>query len=222
MSLLSRFTRGAVALLALSLGFVSTEVRAASVSYTGTFPLSPYLNGGTYNFAPVGFMKFDLVGQCLTSVCIVVDGGLNGQIAFENYQLFPVVVNVNFTGTITLKRPDSSPILTVQPLTTTSDNMPIFDGVLDYGGTSGKTYPNVLATKADSLCLTSASDLALFTGNGAIALLASATDLCSQVGASSWSIGPKAYANVTVTYNYRDCTVPAERQTWGRIKSNYR
>ena len=114
MALLSRFTRGAVALLALSLGFVSTEVRAASVSYTGTFPLSPYLNGGTYNFAPVGFMKFDLVGQCLTSVCIVVDGGLNGQIAFENYQLFPVVVNVNVSENSMYPRYDAPSPLAVR------------------------------------------------------------------------------------------------------------
>ena len=222
MSLLKRSTRCIVALLCLSLGLLATEARAASVSHTGTFALSPYLNGGTYNFPAASFPKFDLAGQCLTSVCVRVDGGLYGEIAFENYQLFPVTVNVSFTGTITLKRPDTTPVITVQPATSTSDNLPSFDGVLDYGGASGRTYTGVNPTRSDSLCLTSNADLALFSGAGTISLPASATDLSSQSGASSWSIGPKAYATVTVTYNYRDCAVPADVTTWGRIKSDYR
>ena len=65
-------------------------------------------------------------------------------------------------------------------------------------------------------------DLALFSGAGSINLPMSATDLSSQSGASSWSIGPRAYASVSVTYNYQECTTPAEPTTWGRIKRNYR
>jgi len=80
----------------------------------------------------------------------------------------------------------------------------------------------VNVTEADSLCLSSPADLALFTGVGTIALPASATDLASQTGASGWSIGVQAYATVKVTYNYQECTVPVERLTWGRVKGIYR
>jgi len=221
-SLLTRFTRSVVVLLCLSLGWSVTEAGAGSVSYIETYPLSPYLNSGTFNWTPASFPKFDLAGQCLTSVCVRVDGGLYGEIAFENYQNYPVTVNVAFTALISVKRPSFSPIITVQPLANTSDNLPSFDGVLDYGGASGRTYTGVNPTRSDSLCLTAASDLALFSGAGTIGLPAEAVNLSSQTGASSWSIGPKAYASVKVTYNYQECTVPADRTSWGRIKQTYR
>lgn len=222
MPLLSRFTRGAVALLAVSLGLASTEAGAATVSYQATYPLSPYLNGGTFVFQGASLPKFDLVGQCLQSVCVRIDAGTNGVVGFENSLPTPSTVTVQYVGKLTVQRPDNSALLIVQPATTLGDNLTSFDGAVDYAGTSGRFYSPVAAIAADSLCLTSAADLALFSGAGTIALPAVGQDLSFQTGANSWSIGLRLYGTVTVTYHYQDCTVPAERQTWGRIKSNYR
>jgi len=222
MSLLQRFTRGAVALLALSLGLVSTEARAASVSYQATYALSPYLNGGTLALPAATLPKFDLVGQCLQSVCVRVDGGTNGLVGFENSQPTPVMVNVSYVGKLTVQRPDLSTLVDIQPATSITDSLTSYDGAVDYAGTSGRFYANVGATDSDSLCFSGAADLALFSGAGTIALPAVGQDLSSLTGANSRTIGTRVYATVTVTYVYRDCTVPAERQTWGRIKSNYR
>lgn len=227
MSLSARSTRNLTTLLCLAialpgLSLTVTPARAASVTHTATFPLSPYLNGGSYAFPPAAIPRFDLAGNCLTSVCFQLDGGISGLIAFENYQNYPVRVNVFFTGSITLQRPNLTTLLTVQPATSTSDSMPIFDNVLDYGGTSGLTYPNVGATDSGTLCLTNNADLALFTGPGTINLPGFATDLSYQSGASSWSIGVRASATIRVTYNYNDCPVPAQPTTWTGIKSLYR
>jgi hypothetical protein len=222
MPLLQFFPRSLVTLLCLSLGLAATEAQAGSVSHTGTFPLSPYLNSGSYAFPAASFPKFDLAGHCLNSVCVRLDGGIAGLIGFENYENFPKVVTVYFTGTITLQRPDLTPLLTVQPATSTTDSVTSFDNVLDYGGTSGRTYPNVSATNSDSLCLTNSADLALFSGTGTISLPGVATDLSSQTGANSWSIGVKAYATITVTYNYTECSVPVAATNWSRIKGLYR
>lgn len=222
MSLLTRSTRSVVVLLSIAAGLAATGAQAATVSYQATFPLSPYLNSGTYVFPGATLPKFNLAGQCLSSVCVRLDGGLAGSIAFENYDNFPKTVNVTFTGKITLQRPDLSTLIIVQPVTGTTDNMPAFDGVLDYGGTSGKTYPNVGATQSDSTCTNSMTDLALFAGPGTITLPGFATDLSSQVGANSWSISVKAYATITVTYHYTECALPADRTTWGRLKGSYR
>ena len=223
MSWRTLLVRGSRLSLVLTLGLLlAPAARAGTVSHTGTYALSPYLNGGTYAFAPASFPKFDVAGQCLTSVCVKLDGGLYGEIGFENYQSYPVTVNVTFTGTLTVKRPDNTPLVTVQPTTTTTDNLPGFDGTLDYGGASGRTYTGVNPTQSGSQCFTGAADLALFTGAGTINLPMSATDLCTQTGASSWSLGAKAYATVTVTYEYTDCSVPGERPTWGRLKDRYR
>lgn len=196
---------------------------AASVSHTATFPLSPYLFGGSSHAFPAAVVpQFDLEGQCLTSVCVKLDGGISGLIAFENYQNYPVVVNASIGATITLMRPNLTTLVTVQPTAGVTDSLPVFDTVLDYGGTSGRTYNGVGATGSDSLCVSTNADLALFTGAGTVSLPGSALDLSTQTGASSWSLGEQAYATITVTYNYAACPVPARQTTWSGIKSLYR
>jgi len=222
MPLLTRFTGGVAAVLVLSLGLVSTDARAASVSYQATYALSPYLNGGTLALPAASLPKFDLPGQCLHSVCVRIDGGTNGVVGFENSLPVPMTVNVSYVGKLTVQRPDLSTLVDIQPATSITDNLTSFDGAVDYAGTSGRFYSPVAATDSDSLCFSGASDLALFSGAGTIALPAVGQDLSFQTGANSWTIGTRVYGTVTVTYHYQDCTTPVERQTWGRIKSNYR
>lgn len=210
----------AVVLLAVA---AAAPAHAASVTHTATFPISPYIFGGSsHTFPAAAVPKFDLAGQCLTSVCVKLDGSITGLIAFENYQNFPVVVNAAIEAGITLQRPDLTTIVAVQPIYSVTDSLPIYDNVLDYGGTSGRTYNNVGSADADSLCLSTNADLALFSGAGTINLPGFATDLSSQTGASSWSLGERAYATITVTYNYSTCPVPARQTTWTGIKSLYR
>lgn len=220
--LLNRSTRDAILQLVLSLSVAAAPATAATVSHQATFPLSPYLNSGSHTYAPLSIPKFNTAGECLTSVCVRVDAGLNGSVGFENYQAYPVVVTVQYTGSVTLQRPDLSTILTVQPATTINDNLPVFDNVLDYGGLSGRTYPTVGATLSDSLCITTGPDLALFSGAGNITLPGYGTDLASQIGASSWSIGVRTYATVTVRYTSTPCATPNRRSTWGRVRTLYR
>ncbi len=220
--LLNRSTRDAILQLVLSLSVAAAPATAATVSHQATFPLSPYLNSGSHTYAPLSIPKFNTAGECLTSVCVRVDAGLNGSVGFENYQAYPVVVTVQYTGSVTLQRPDLSTILTVQPATTINDNLPVFDNVLDYGGLSGRTYPSVGATQSDSLCITTGPDLALFSGAGNITLPGYGTDLASQIGASSWSIGVRTYATVTVRYTSTPCATPNRRSTWGRVRTLYR
>jgi len=220
--LLNRSTRNILASLGLSVCLGAATASAASVSHQAAFPISPYLNSGSFTFPAASFPKFNLSDQCLNSVCVRLDGGLNGLVGFENYQNFPVTVTVSYTGSITLQRPNLTTLISVQPATTITDNLPVYDNVLDYSGLSGRTYPSVSAAQSDSLCLTNAADLALFSGAGSISLPGFTTDLASQSGASSWSLGVRGFATITVTYNYSDCPTPAARSTWGRIKSTYR
>ena len=220
--LLNRSTRDAILQLVLSLAVAAAPATAATISHQATFPLSPYLNFGSYAYAPASIPKFNTAGECLTSVCVRLDVGLNGTVGFENYQNFPVVVTVQYTGSVTLQRPNLTTILTVQPSTTITDNLPVYDNVLDYGGPSGRTYPSVSALQSDSLCITTGPDLALFSGAGNISLPGIGTDLASQIGASSWSIGVRTYATVTVTYHSTGCATPTRRSTWGRVRTLYR
>jgi len=222
MSLPRRFTAGLSTALFLVLGVFPIVARAGSVTYAIPYPLSPYLGSSPFAFIPTAFPKFDDPGVCLTSVCVKLEGLVTGSVGLENYDNFPKTLTSTFTAQIKLARPDLTPLVAVQPAVFNSDPVTTFDGSVDYAGTSGLTHSNLLASVADSLCMTDAANLALFTGPGTIALPCTATNLSTQSGANSWSFGIKAAATATVTYTYTDCGVPAAPTSWGRIKGLYR
>jgi len=222
MSWLRPFTASLTVALSLSLGVFAADAQAGSVTYNGTYSLSPYLSSSPYAFPAAAFPRFDVPTGCLTSVCVKLDGLVTGGVSFENYENFPKTVTTTFTAKIELARPDLTLLATVQPAVSTSDPVTAFDGVLDYAGTSGLTHSNLFASAADSLCMTDAVNLALFSGPGVISLPCTTTNLSVQSGANSWSFAIKAAATATITYTYTDCAVPAKPTTWGRIKSLYR
>ena len=195
---------------------------AATFSYVGTTSVSPYLNSGGYTFPAVLLPKFDIPGMCLSSVCVRLDGHTTGFASFENYDNFPKVVNVTWSAKFDLLRPSLAPLLTVSPTVTTSDPVTSFDGNLDYAGTSGITHSGLGADAADSLCLSTPADLALFSGPGTISLPCKAADVSFQTGANSWSFGLLGVADIKVMYTYEECATPVAPMTWGRLKTTYR
>jgi hypothetical protein len=213
---------GLCAVFLLSLALLAGGAQAASVTYTGTYALSPYLGSGPYSFPAASIPKFDVAGECLSQVCVRLDGNIAGYFAFENYENFPKTVTSVFTAKLQLLRPSLVQLAVTQPQTTTSDPVTAFDGVVDYAGTSGMNHGGLGASGADSVCLTSAADLALFTGAGSISLPCTATNLSTQLGANSWSFAIRADAKVTVTYTYGGCASPVKPTTWGRIRNSYR
>jgi hypothetical protein len=105
-----------------------------------------------------------------------------------------------------------------------TNTFPAFDGVMDFGGTSGIIAPDRIAYTTASATTTAPADLALFTGTGTIGLP------CKVVGRSYTSdtagnvihgVFTKAAANVTVTYTY-EVVVPTTPATWGSVKALYR
>jgi hypothetical protein len=223
MSLRKLLAIGCTVALVVGLGSaLAPSAHAGSVSYIVTTPTSPYLGGGPFSFPTLDFPKFDLADLCLTGVCVTLDGHEFGFVGLENYEAFPKTLTSVFTAKLSLLRPDLSPLVAVQPVVPTSDPVTAFDGVVDYAGTSGLTITGLAAAAADSLCLSSPADLALFSGAGTIGLPCTALNLCTQSGANSWTFGIQTYAVGKVTYNYVDCATPAHPATWGSLKSRYR
>jgi hypothetical protein len=208
--------------LLLSLAAPGTGAHAATVSYSGTTTLSPYLGAGAYTFPGVPLPRFDVPGQCLTSVCVRLEGQTIGFLGIENYENFPKVVNVTWSAKFDLLRPSLAPLLTVTPTVLTSDSLTTFDGSVDYAGTSGVTHSGLAAAAADSTCLTAGADLALFSGPGTITLPVTASNTSSHDGANSWTFGIQGGAIIQLTYTYVPCSTPVRPTTWGQLKSTYR
>ena len=110
------------------------------------------------------------------------------------------------------------------PVAQTVDNVTAFDNVIDFGGTSGKTYSGLSGDKTEGRCTSAAADIALFTGTGNIVLPCVAAGSSNGSGAGNLILqfNTSASAGAQVTYYYSTCEVPARQGTWGKIKSLYK
>ena len=219
---LSRVLFSALTLVAcLPLSGLVADSQAATVTYSATTSLSPYLNS-PYTFPSAPLPKFDIPGQCLSSVCVRLEGQAFGFVSIENFEAFPKVVTVRWGGQFDLLRPSLTTLLSTTATLLRPYSLTSFDGVVDYAGTSGVTDAGLTATGADSTCTSDAADLALFTGAGTISLPCIASNISTHNGANSWSFGVQALARINVTYTYVSCITPVRPTTWGRLKSIYR
>ncbi len=156
--------------------------------------------------------KFDPSLGTLNSIEFILAGHVEGSAAFESMDSGPATVTMDLSAVLTLQRPDTTIIVNAIPLFHTVDSASAYDGTLDYGGTSGKTYSDVSADKTENkISPPPASDLVLFTGVGNITLPVIATSNSSGSGAGNLVLefSTLASADVTVRYNYTAVPEPA-------------
>lgn len=155
----------------------------------------------------VSVPKFDPMLGTLNKVTLKLAGHVEGMAQFESLDADPATIDMQLAAQIVLQRPDMSMLVVTLPLIMTTDNVLAFDGVIDFGGTSGKSYPMLSADDMNTVMTMSAMDLALFTGPGNIMLPVVATGASTGSGAGNLLLqfATSASANVMVTYDY---TVP--------------
>lgn len=190
---------------------------ATEITHTATVPLA------TTNWnETVTIPKFQLDPLCLQSVCIELRGHVEGAAKFESLDAADAEIIMNLQATLTISRPDNTPLVTVIPLANTVDSVTAFDDVIDFGGTSGKTYTDLSGNAIETGCTIDAADLVLFSGAGNILLPMGATGTSNGSGAGNLILqfATSASVEVIVTYTY-DCSVPTQATTWGKIKNLY-
>ena len=204
------------ALVAATVLVASAAAQAATVSY-GTTPASTStLTTGlrTTNFTTsLTLPKFDTSLGTLTSVAIDFAGAVTSTIAFESRDAAPSTITGTASATVTLTRPDNSQLAMVLPSNTRSAQETAYDGVLDFAGTSGDVFSNISGSlTAPTVTLTSASDLALFSGAGNILLPVIGAGASSVSGAgnvvSQITTQASGSAYVVYTYNATPAAVP--------------
>jgi hypothetical protein len=154
---------------------------------------------------------FDPSLGTLDSVSFTMTGYVQGTGQFESLDATPSTVTMDLAATLKLKRPSGSTLVISLPDFNTSDNVTAYDGITDFGGTSGKTYSNVGANDTESVNTSSPSDMTLFTGVGNITLPVSATGSSNASGPGNIveSFATTAWADVSVTYNYQVVPEPS-------------
>lgn len=193
------------------LGGLLTTVAAASAATINHGPYSISLSSTNWTDA-LSVPLFDPALGTLTSIEFNLSGHVEGSALFESLDASPATVTMDLQAEIELQRPDFSTITTVIPVANTVDNVAAYDNVLDFGGTSGRTYADL--TGDDSINFTSPpplSDLALFTGIGTISLPITATGASAASGAGNLitQFSTSASAEASVTYIYEVIPEPA-------------
>lgn len=208
-----------IALASVALLSWAAASTAGTITHNATLPLASTNWSGS-----MVFPQYDSANGCLDSVCVSLGGHVQGAAKFESLDGGPATVTMNMQSTITLKRPDGSTLVVTIPLAQTSDAVTAFDGTIDFGGTSGKTYADLSADKTEVRCTSTAFDLSLFTGNGNISLPCEAAGTSNGTGAGNLILQflTSASSGASVTYHYSDCPTKAEKTSWGTLKSLYR
>ncbi len=190
-----------LALLACIVSAISAgTAHAETVTYTTVIPLTKT------NWAQsIPLPKFPTASGTLTSVSVTLASTIEGTLAVESVDPAPSTVTSHLAAELTLTRPDGSALLSHAPEDSKVGEFSAFDGTVDFAGNSGGTY-SIAATSTSTADLgaLSASDMALFSGEGTIDLPLSAEGVSRFDGAGNLQSEStlSASATATVTYGY--------------------
>jgi hypothetical protein len=147
--------------------------------------------------------QFDPGLGTLTGIDIISSGSLTSQIKFENLDSAPATITGTVSGELALSGGGLSDLLTTSSATE-SFQASAFDGVIDFGGTSGHDFGQKSTGGSKSVSFTSPSDLARFTGSGSVSLTetAHATSTATGSGNLITQINSSAIGTVQVVYHY--------------------
>lgn len=196
-----------LALLLLSPLFVpGAQAQSITHNYSKAFSLTDWTD--VWNVP-----QFDDLGgtRQLTSIYFELFGEIDTDVRFENMGPSARDAAWSVTGTLTLQRPDLSTIVVTIPTVSGLDSLTAYDSVLDYGGTSGRTYLGLTNSKTEShTSPPPAGDLALFTGTGTIPLPISAVASSGGFSGGNWAlfIATDARAQGKIIYYYRGEDIP--------------
>jgi hypothetical protein len=174
---------------------------SATMTQTATFPdleAHPTLSDQA-------LLYFSATMGTLTEVDVVTSGSFQSTFSAENLGPSSSTITGTTTANLAINIPTGAVPVTI-PSVTQTFNASAFDGALNDGGTSGKTFAPVTSSSApQTMVLTSPADLAAFTGHFRIPLSVSghATgSVVSSNGDVSSAFQTDTSATITVIYHY--------------------
>ncbi|GEM_PF-2662834 len=171
-------------------------------------------SAGTGGF--LGFTLYDPAthggGASLSSVVYALSGNVFGTAEAENRVAAPAVLTLSLAATIAALKPLSiTAVSVVIPTSTNVFSASAFDGVIDFGGTSGISLTALSASAGPVVnVLFAPGDLSLFTGIGTVLVpyTSSATSSATGSGTVTSSFVTDYNMSLTITYNFEPNNAP--------------
>ncbi len=171
--------------------------------YQDTVPLS------TTNWQEqMSVPQFDPALGTLVSVDITLSGGIAGEAKAENTSPSPGALDFLYQAEIELFDVGGTSLIVTTPQLNILNNVQGFDGIIDFGGTSGVTHANLSANDSDSASAPADVPLVDFIGLGTVTLDCEARGMSLVTGPGNVvsQFLTNAEATLDVCYNY----IPAD------------
>jgi hypothetical protein len=189
---------------------------AAGFTSAATITLTDTVAVQTTNFTTsLTFAKFDTMGgtRVLDSVAFSIDGSIFGSAEVESRDNAPATIVTTLEATLTLTDALTNVLVVTIPSVTNTFNATAYDNVLDFGGTSGITYPDLTANMSNSESYMDAATLAFFTATmmgetTTFSFDATATSSATGAGNITSGFNTTAGGEVQVIYTYTDVPPP--------------
>lgn len=191
-------------------------ILVASFTYTQSSKVFAAMKTSTYScnlsLIPTDWTRdcvipqFDSALGNLLSVEVSSSVSIIGNLGVENVDTAPHTITTTFSGQVTIRRPDNSTLLQVNPIGSSNVfDATAFDGTVDFGGDSGFTYQDLTAATSNQNIYTDNPTLSLFTGVGNLNLpvLAVGTSVSTGSGNIDTRYRTSAQADVSVVYTYQ-------------------
>ncbi len=146
----------------------------------------------------------------LVSICIHLEGGVSGSASLESLDNGPATVTVELSAEISLSL-GGALLGVVLPIADDSFEASVFDGNIDFGGTSGMTFEKLAASDSTDVKLTNADDsFASFLGDGNVKLDGDAhgTSFGSGAGNLVLQFNTDAEMSYRIVYKYTEIPAP--------------
>lgn len=180
---------------------LALAVRVAAASVTHTATIFPTLTDwSATNAVP----QFDPALGTLTNVTVTVAANVQSTFYVENRDRRAWDTTATAHATVSASVETLSASTLIEP--THTQNLSAFDGVTDFGGTSGFT----VSKSSFGTGSNSTSTIAPFIGVGTVPLIATAVANASYTGSGTYNFGvaTSASALVTVTYEFAPPACP--------------
>jgi hypothetical protein len=164
---------------------------------------------------PIGVQQFDPALGTLNSMTISLTATVTGEMGYENTSTTSGsdgTIEMNAQVSVWLASDPASVITVASPTSSEAFSLAVFDGIIDFGGTSGVFFADINETDTVTATLTDPAALAAATGTGTLDFEVEAVGTTAFTGSSgneSTRFGLLAGATVTVTYDYQPPVEPA-------------
>lgn len=196
--------------LLISTALVAAMGTAASAA---TVTVSQTLGDQTTNYSgrTVGSIaQFDSSLGTLNSATVTLLGTVSGSINYESLDAAASNVQLNLSAEVAVSTGMLGQLVVVLPTLTQVESASIFDGTIDFGGTSGGSVANLSANLSNTTVVTG-GDLTGFIGGGFVDFTLDGTGLSSATGPGNLAtiFQTLAGGTVTVVYDYTVAPPPS-------------